>query len=159
MANGVAHAAVAFERLYHQGRSNVANATALAAFAARQFRAGRLVGAKLNVDDVTSPYAHKQRGFRVQSLDRRNPAGDWKEIMVEDRQCTPAELAASRIDLDNWFADMPGTKRRVAQILATGESGKETARLCNVTPGRVSQLRRELESDWADFHGVPLAVA
>lgn len=153
LAEAIAAIALAYARLHARGKAEVGFATPLAEFAVRQYFAGRRVGSRLNVDDVTSPYAQRLRGHRVASLDRRGPSGAWKEILVEDRRTTPAELAASRIDLEDWFVQLPRPKRRIAQTLATGESTQETARRFNVTPGRVSQLRRELEADWHEFQG------
>ena len=159
MAEAVAATALAYARLHARGQAAVGFATTLAAYAIRQYFAGRHVGSRLNIDDVSSAYAQRQRGFRVLSLDRRDPSGAWKEVLVEDRRATPAELAASRIDLDDWFAQLPRPKSCIAQTLATGESTKETALRFNVTPGRVSQIRGELAEDWADFQGQTLAVA
>lgn len=155
----IASIAISFARLYEQGKSAVAYASTLAEYAVRHYFAGRRVGSRLNADDITSPYAQRQRGYRVRSLDRRDPSGAWKEIVVEDRRATPADVAASRIDLEDWFDQLPRLKRGVAQTLATGESTKETASRFNVTPGRVSQMRGELAEDWADFQGQTLAVA
>ena len=101
----------------------------------------------------------RKRGFFVKSLDQRNPAGEWKEIVVEDGRVTPAEVAASRIDIDDWLSQLPRLKRNVAETLAKGETTSATARRFDVTPGRVSQVRRELEDDWADFQGEPLVCA
>jgi hypothetical protein len=117
------------------------------------------VGTPLNVDDISSVHCQRQRGFRVRSLDRREPSGTWKEVLVEDHRAGPAEVAASRIDIEDWLDELPRLKRGIAETLATGETTSVTARQFNVTPGRVSQIRRELEVDWADFQGEPLACA
>jgi hypothetical protein len=159
MAEAVANVAINYARLHEQGKLDVAFPTTLADYAIRQYFAGRRVGSKLNIDDVSSVYCQRQRGVQMRSLDQRNPAGEWKELVVEDRHATPAEVAASRIDLHDWFAQLPRLKRGIAQTLATGETGAETASMFGVTPGRVSQVRRELEIDWAEFHGESLACA
>lgn len=159
MAEAIAATALAYARLHARGKAAVAFATTLAEYAIRQYFSGRRIGSRLNIDDVSSGYSQRQRGHRVISLDRRDPSGAWKEALVEDRGATPAELAASRIDLDDWFAQLPRPKSRVAQTLATGESTQETARRFHLTPGRVSQLRRELETDWREFQGEVLCCA
>ena len=159
MADCIAHVTLSYARLYEQGKLDVAFPTSLADFAIRQYFAGRRVGTKINSNDITSPYAQRMRGFVVKSLDQRNPAGEWKEIVVEDGRATPAEVAASRIDLDDWFGQLPRLKRGIAETLATGETTSETAKRFAVTAGRVSQVRRELEDDWAEFQGEALACA
>lgn len=156
MAECIASIAVSYAKLHARGKTDVAFVCTLADFAVRQYFAGRRVGNKLNSDDVTSPYAQRRRRICVKSLDQRNPAGEWKEIVVEDGRATPADVAASRIDLDDWFSQLPSLKRGIAQRLATGETTKDTAREFDLTPGRISQLRRELEVDWLAFHGESL---
>jgi hypothetical protein len=92
----------------------------------------------------------------MRSLDQRNSSGAWKEVVVEDGRATPAELAASRIDLDDWFEQLSRLKRGIAETLGTGESAINTARTFGVSPGRVSQIRSELRKSWSRFQGEEL---
>jgi DNA-binding NarL/FixJ family response regulator len=70
---------------------------------------------------------------------------------VEDRRSGPSEIAAARIDFGDWMGRLPHRQRRLAELLATGESTSEAAEKFRVSPGRVSQIRRELEDSWDDF--------
>lgn len=150
--DALANALVAFVRLYELGKTDVAYATPLANYAVRQVCSGRQVACPLNMDDVLSPYAQLRRGFTVSRFQRPDESeGAWKEILVEDPTCTPAELAASRIDFDAWLNRLPRRKRRMASTLASGETTSATARKFNVTSGRVSQVRRELSAAWQQF--------
>lgn len=153
IAECTANAAVAYARLYELGKTDLAYPSVLARFAAAQFRSGRRVGAQLNSSDVMSRCAQRRHGIHVTSLDSGEFNREWKQLLVESRTCTPAELAASRIDLHEWLKRLPGKKRRIAVALGTGESTKGVARKFCVTPGRVSQMRREFARDWQDFHG------
>ncbi len=150
----IANAYVAFARLVQLGREEIAYATPLAMYAVRQVLSGRRVGTKLNIRDVTSPYAQAAGRVKVERLDQYD-AGDcgWKEIVVEDRQASPADVAASRLDLATWFRTLPSRRRRIAKVLASGETTKTTARKFNVSAGRVSQLRQELHDSWRQFQG------
>ena len=74
-------------------------------------------------------------------------------MLVEGRSGTPAELAASRIDFADWLERLPKRNRRLATKLAAGESTSDVSRKFRITPGRVSQLRRELAESWRAFHG------
>lgn len=159
LAECVANVVLAYARLYERGKLDVAYASSLAAYAVKHYFSGRRVGNPLNADDVASPWAQKQRGFRVRSLDRRDAAGAWKEVVVEDGRASPAEVAASRIDLADWLDELPRLKRGIAEMLATGETTSATARQFQVTPGRVSQIRRELADNWAEFQGQSLVCA
>lgn len=150
----IANALVAYVRLHKLGKTDVAYATPLANYAVRQVCGGRQVGCQLNMDDVLSPYAQRRQGFNVSRLDRPSEGNDaWKEILVEDPSCTPAELAAGRLDFDAWLRRLPRQKRRMASTLAKGETTSEAAKKFQVTPGRVSQVRRELAESWNEFQG------
>jgi hypothetical protein len=153
IAECTANAAVVYARLYKLGKESVAYPSVLARFAAAQFRSGRRVGSQLNINDVMSRRAQRHHGIYVTSLDSGEFSGEWKELLAESRNCTPAELAASRIDFRDWLKRLPPKKRRVATALATGESTNSAARKFCVSPGRISQLRREFEGAWRDFHG------
>jgi hypothetical protein len=153
VAECLASAAVAYARLHQRGKAELAYATPLAQFAARQFRAGRRIGGQLNCNDVLSKHAQRHHGFGVERLDRREPNGQWKEILVEDRTCTPADLTAIRIDFADWLTQLTGRSRKIATTLAMGETTKEAANRFELTMGRISQLRGELKRNWSKFQG------
>jgi hypothetical protein len=157
VAETTASAAIVYARLFQLGKTDVAYPSALARFAAAQYRSGRRVGNRLNVNDVMSRYAQRRRGIHVERLDKFDLEQGWKEVFVEDRSCTPAELAASRIDFDDWLRGLSAKRRRIAATLAAGESTIGAARKFGLSPGRISQLRRELDEDWRAFHGEPVA--
>ena len=157
VAEVVANAFVAFKRLVTRGLSHVAFATPLAKFAIRKVRAGYRVGTKLNVRDVTSEYAQQRKAFKVARLDRFDARkGEWREVVVEDRKAGPADTAAARMDIADWLAGLPKQKRRVAETLASGETTKSAAKRFRLSPGRISQMRRELERGWQGFQGQAL---
>lgn len=154
IAEVLANAFVAFTRLMERGLENVIYATPLAKYAIRQVRSGRKVGNSLNINDVSSDYAQKAKGIVVESLDRFDKQHEeWREILIEDRHAGPAETAASRIDVGDWFKALPTRTRRVAETLAAGETTKKAARKHGVSPGRISQVRRELMRSWQEFQG------
>jgi hypothetical protein len=157
MSECVAAISVTYAKLFKQGKADVAFASSLVTYALKQYFSGRRIGSRLNVNDVTSPYCQVQHGFRVRSLDQRAPDGQWRETLFEDRRSSPADLAAARIDIADWLNALPRLKRGIAEMLATGESTKQTASMFGVTPGRVSQIRSELTESWFDFQDEPLA--
>lgn len=159
VAEVVANAYCAFMRLVERGKEDIAYPTPLSWYAIKQVRAGRRVGAKLNIRDISSPYARAARGIVVERLDKfDSESGEWREALVEDRYAGPAEVAASRIDVAAWFRSLGRQKRRVAQKLAMGEATSAVARVFGLSAGRVSQLRQELKQSWESFQG-ELAVA
>jgi len=155
----LANALVAYRRLDASGKTELAYASPLARFAVRQVCSGRQVACPLNGHELLSPYAQRRQGFTVGRLHRHDAReGTWKELLVEDRRCTPAELAASRLDFEAWWRRLPRRKRLIAAALAAGSTTSETARSFQLTEGRISQLRRELAESWREFHAEPAAV-
>jgi len=153
-AEVVANCWAAFVRLVERGLIDVVYPTPLAGYAIKQVRDGRRVGAKLNVLDISSEYCQARKQITVERLDLYDEQkGEWREVLLEDRHAGPAETAAARIDIGEWFDSLPKHKRRVAQTLATGETTQRTARKFRVTPGRISQMRRELQNAWQEFQG------
>jgi hypothetical protein len=126
-----------------------------------QVRVGRRVGSRLRIGDVLSNYAQHQKGFQVERLDHFDGEENcWQEIVVEDKRATPAEIAACRIDFAEWIGRLPYRQRKIALTLAAGETTKAAAMKFAVTPARISQLRRELQTSWLVFHGeLPVATA
>lgn len=149
----VANTCVAFVRLVERGRADKAFPSALARYAIAQIRDGRRVGNQLNVRDILSPYAQRKKCLRVERLDRFDEQeGVWKEVLVEDRTTTPAELAASRIDFPAFLKTLSRRDRRIAEDLAAGETTGRVARKFRLSAARISQLRRELQQAWQAFH-------
>jgi hypothetical protein len=141
-----------FAQLVQRGKADLAFATPLSDYAIRQTRTGRQLGAKLNRQDVSSPYAQRFHGLRLERLDQIDgECGDWRETLVEDRRSGPAETAIARLDFAAWWHALPTRLRWIAEALAMGETTANVARQFKLTAGRVSQLRRELMESWERF--------
>lgn len=150
----VASTFVAYQRLVERKKLNVISALPLARYAVAQFRTGRRVGASLNVRDVSSPYCQHRRGVVLERLDRIDEStGAWRQVLVEDPSSTPADIAAARLDFQDWLLLLTARQRQIAEVLATGEATTTTARLFGVTSSCVSQLRGHLRNVWFVFHG------
>lgn len=159
-AEVIAAALLMFAGLARQGREAIAYATPLARYGVAQVREGRRPGMARNANDVSSPYCRHRKGVRMGRLDQRASDGnDWREVVVEDKNAGPAEVVQTRMDFDAWLQRMPWKKRRIAETLAVGESTGKTARRFHISPGRISQLRREFADDWAEFQGLELEDA
>jgi len=154
VAEVIANAYCAFVRLVRQGKQSVAYATPLAQFAIRQVRAGRRVGCSLNSKDLLSPWARKRHGLTIEQLDQSdNRSGALHQLLVEDRQAGPAEIAAARIDVAAWLGSLSKRQRRIAKALALGASTSEVARRFGICPARISQLRKWFRQHWEQFQG------
>ena len=153
VAETIAHALVAYVRLFEQGKVDIAYPTVLALYAARRVKIGRKVGMKLNVYDVASEYCQISRGISIKRLDRYDHEEGWREILVEDPHAGPAETAASRVDLTDWFHRLPPRDRKIAGALAVGNSPGEVARQLRMHPSQISRKRRAYLRSWSRFQG------
>ncbi len=154
VAETVANAYCAYQRLVDRGKADLAYAGPLAMYAVRQVRAGRRVGTKMNVRDMMSEYCRARKGVKVERLDRYDrQETEWRQVVVEDGRCGPAQIAATRIDFAAWLKTLPRRLRRIALTLAAGETTHATAHEFQVSPGRISQIRGELKQAWETFQG------
>jgi len=154
IAEVVAQVLVAVKRLHDQGRLSVASPSSLAAYAIRRVKVGRKVGTRMNIKDVSSEHCQLAKRVRLDRLDRFDrDTGEWREVLVEDRHAGPAETAAARIDVRDWFQRMSPRDRRIAGALASGGCTGEVARKFHLSAGRISQKRREFLESWREFQG------
>ena len=100
-----------------------------------------------------SPYCQQRKDVALESLFRLTDSGRWEELAVEDKNATPADVAVCRIDFRAWLRRLDRTRRTAAKLLAGGATTMDAAKQLKLTPGRVSQLRRELKEAWEEFQG------
>jgi hypothetical protein len=145
---GTCNAMVAYLRLHKREEVEKAYPTPLARYAARQIRAGRKVGGRLNIKDVSSGHCQRMKRVVLERLDKWDRDEGWLEVVVEDRRATPADVARVRLDFAAWLKILPKRDRKVALDLATGHRTGDVARKYELSPARVSQLRKELHLSW-----------
>ena len=161
MQNVLCNSWAALVGLARRGKLDKAFPTVLANFAEKRTRDHRIVGGHLDVTDVLSPYCQEKKHVRVVRLDRyhrvkecwEDPEESCSELLAENRNTTPADLAASRIDYSAWLRLLPNRQRRIAQFLSLGNRTADTAKKFKVSSGRISQIRRELADNWSKFIG------
>ena len=153
--NVCANACQAYARLVQLGKTDVAYPAALARYGVRWTRDNRITGGHLNVLDILSKYCQTRKDLTVERLDRHDKDDEnaWCEVLVEDRRAGPAETACVRLDFESWLKSLPVRHRKIAQHLSMGNKIIDTARKFRVTPGRISQLRKELAANWQRFTG------
>jgi hypothetical protein len=150
----VAQAYSLFVRLCQRRKLALVYPTPLAQFAIKKVRAGRRIGSRANIRDITSPRPAVTKGFTIERLDRFNQrTGQWREALVEDRTAGPAETAVARIDWRAWLGSLSPRQRTIASVLATGETTGVAARRFRLSPARISQMRVWLRESWERFHG------
>jgi hypothetical protein len=142
-------------RLTERGKDASRFPTALASFAARAVRSGRRLAGTDRARDVLSPLAQQRKGFAVGKLpDCSSLNGNvLAEALHDNTRSPPDEQCAFRIDFPAWRATHTERDRRVLDDLMLGERTLDVAGKYGLSPGRVSQLRREFLLDWRGFCG------
>jgi hypothetical protein len=157
---GLFHCIWSYFQLYEQGRAEAATASSLVWYAMLQVRRGRVAGCRLNGREVMSRYAQIGHGFKVVPLQNHDPDDDtWVNDFVESRNASVLDQIAIRMDFRSWLKSLGRRSRRIAMDLARGFSTSEVASKYRVSAGRISQIRRELESAWRQFQSEPPLAA
>jgi hypothetical protein len=154
VAEALANACTAYHRLVTQGRAHLGFPTVLARFAAAQVADGRRVGSGQNTRDVLSPHAQKKKQFCVERLDHFDEEeNEWMEAVAEDPHTPVFDQVCFRIDFPAWLDCLSRRNRRIAECLALGNPPGTVAKRFRISPGRISQLRREFYDSWQEFCG------
>jgi hypothetical protein len=108
-----------------------------------------------------SSRAQYLHGFTTQSLPQyETDEGDNEglDALVDNTRTPPPDQAAFRIDFPAWVRRHTKRKRNIIHDLMMSEKTRDVARKFGTTPGRISQMRRELYRDWNWFHGDDVAA-
>jgi DNA-directed RNA polymerase specialized sigma24 family protein len=158
--DALAYTWLAWCGLLARGKDPVAvGVAAIAVNACRAVRNGRAVGSARSVGrgamDIHHPKARHATGIRVVSLEDLGgrPPGRWQDWLAASDRYSPADQAAIRLDFAAWLAQLPPTRRRVAELLAQGLGTGEVARRLGVTSAAISQARGCLARSWGRFQG------
>jgi hypothetical protein len=148
-------------RLAERGKDSTRFPTALASFAARAVRSGRRACGQERGRDALSPSAQRRHGFAVgKLLPDCSSLNDsvLDEALVDNTQSPVVAQVCFRCDFPNWRASRTERDRRIIDELLAGERARDVADKFGLSPGRVSQMRRELHDDWERFCAAPPLV-
>jgi hypothetical protein len=157
-----------YVRAVEQGKDPSEFVSALADFAVKHVRCGRRLCGQEKAKDVMSPRAQRNKGFTVESLPSStcqsheefyaSPHGQDRMDAVEERlrdntQSPIPDQAAFRIDYPAWLKQLERRKRKIVKDMVLDLGTMELAAKHKLSPGRISQMRREFFQDWHRFHG------
>ena len=147
-------------RLAERGKDASRFPTALASFAARAVRSGRRACGQERGRDALSPSAQRRHGFLVSTLPEISTLSDnpLAEALHDNTRTSPDEQCAFRVDFRAWRATHTERNRQILHDLMVGERTSDVAGKYGLSPGRVSQLRREFHADWQLFCAEPPQV-
>lgn len=155
-------------RLAEKGKDGFRFPMVLANFAARAVNSGRRVAGMERARDALSPVAQQWQRFFVESLPiaprvpfenlYAQPHGQerqdaWEE-RLRDNTVTPIPVQVQfRIDFPAWLQTLTTRERRMVRAMAQNERTKDLSRHFELSPGRISQMRREFMEDWRRYCG------
>jgi hypothetical protein len=157
-----------FVRLHERGKDPGDFLTAFTTLLARAVNSGRRLAGMARAKDVTNPATQMRHGFKVEPLPGSPrvsheqlyaaPKGqrlhDAFEERLRDNTITPVfDQAQFRIDFPAWLQTLTGRERRLIRAMARNERTLDLSREFELSPARVSQLRREFHDGWRRFCG------
>ena len=155
VAEAVALAWRSYLRLVERGKDPAQFVSRFAGYAARAVRRGRRVCGQEAGQEVLSPRAQARHSFAVLPLPGLGTlAGSpLEEALLDNAVTPPPEAAAFRIEFPAWLATWPDRDRRLIEALGLGERTLALAQQFGLTPGWISQKRRQYHDDWERFCG------
>ena len=157
-----------YARLNERGKDVRPFVMAFVFLVARAVKSGRRVAGTEKAGDVLSEQAQRRHDFTVERLPASSVAGHedlyagphgqrrhdaWEERLRDNTITPPDEQAAFRIDFAAWLKTLTPRERRLIRAMALNERTKDLAKKFEVSPGRISQQRREFCQDWKRFCG------
>ena len=157
-----------FLRLHQRGKDPAEFLTGFTTLLARAVNSGRRLVGMAHAKDALNPAAQRRHHFAVEVLpsslgvshERRTASPHGQELQdayeerLRDNSTTPVlEQVQFRVDFPAWLDTLTGRERRIVRAMANNEGTLDLSRQFELSPGRISQLRREFHDDWRRFCG------
>ena len=142
----------AYHRLHERRLLHRAFASPLVRFAVAQYYAGRRVGSSQCGHDCYGQQVRNEEQVQFRSIGTpREQRQEWLECLTENYRTPVPDQVHYRVEFPRWFRGQSRRNRQIAERLALGYTTAEVARQFRLSPGRISQLRRELHDSWQEF--------
>jgi hypothetical protein len=157
-----------FLALHQQGKDPAHFMMAFTTFLARSVNSGRRLVGMMKSKDVMNPHAQRCYGFKVETLPSvmrtyhdnlyASPKGqelqDAFEERLSDNTITPVpDQVQFRLDFPAFLQTLTPRERRMITAMIRNERTSDISKEFDVSPSRISQMRREFQSDWQRFIG------
>lgn len=150
----VASCLCAYRRLYERNALDRAFVTTLVRYGVGNYFRGRRVGTSQCSHDLYSVRTQSKDEAHLQSVGTpRDQRVEWMECLTDTRRMPVPDQAHFRIEFPRWLAMQTNRNRQIALGLLLGHTTAQIARQQSISPGRVSQIRRELYESWNVFNG------
>jgi hypothetical protein len=159
-----------FLRLHERGRDPADFLTGFVTLLARAVNSGRRLASMARAKDVLNAATQRRHGFHVERLPSSTQASherlyaevhgqelhDAFEERLRDNTITPViDQVVFRIDWPAFLRTLTGRERRLIRAMARNERTLDLSRQFEVSPARISQLRREFFEGWHRFCADP----
>lgn len=139
-----------FLRLAELGKDATGFPATLATYAVKAVRSGRRVCGLHKAGDIMNERIQQRRKFTVGNLPEISTLAPnpLMEALHDNTKTPPPDAAAFRCDWPAWLTTRTDRDRHIIHEMVMGERTKYLARKFGVCPARISQLRREYQTDW-----------
>jgi hypothetical protein len=157
-----------FLRLHQLGKDPADFVTTFSTLLARAVNSGRRLAGMAKAKDVMNPLNQRRRGFRVEPLPTSTRTSheslyaslqgqallDAFEERLRDNTVTPVpDQVQFRLDWPAWLQTLTPRERRIIRAMSRNERTLDLSKEFELSPSRISQLRREFWLDWHRFLG------
>jgi hypothetical protein len=157
-----------FLRLHQLGKDPADFVAMFVTYLARAVNSGRRLAGMAKSKDVMNPVTQRRHGFGVEPLAASTRVSheelygatlgqrrlDAFEERLRDNTVTPVpDQLQFRIDWPAWLKTLTGRERRLIRAMARNERTLDLSKEFELSPARISQLRREFHDDWHRFLG------
>ena len=140
-----------YTSLVRRGKTDKIFPSPLAAYSIKAYHAGRKLSG-MSATDVTSTRCQILNRAVVHGLEYYDEIENkMVEVCVYDKYHRPVTIATFRIDYNNWIKTLNDRNRKILFAIIDGDTTSELATRFCISPGRISQIRRELFDSWHDF--------
>ena len=140
-------------QLAKNGRLNEAFSTPIGWFAIKAYRSGRVGGVPMNSTDALAESTRARKRVHIESYNNHGRIKKgWGEIFMTDGRVNVAKEVCFKIDYEGWIDTLQDRQRQMLEGMIAGDTTSELAEKFRVSPGRISQIRRELVESWKNYH-------
>jgi len=155
-------------RLHERGKDVSRFRMVFVFLVAKAVRSGRRICGQEKARDVLSPRAQQRNGFTVASLPSSTATShehlygtvngqrhldEFEERLADNTTTPPDQQAMFRIDFKAWLRTLTPRERRIIRAMSRNERTKDLSREFELSPGRISQMRRQFHDGWQTFCG------
>jgi hypothetical protein len=154
-------------RLHERGKDVARFPTVFISLAARAVKCGRRATGMEKAQDAMSFVAQRRHGFAVERFlpscnERRDghsrfegerPSDAVEERLRENTVTPVVDQVQFRIDFPAWMATLTPRERKIIRVMAINERTEDLSAKFTVSPGRISQMRRDFHTGWRRYCG------